>query len=144
MRYIILQLYTPYWLIMLSSSSEAEVSSNAEPPKPANVINDLVNPGELIKQAQKESVLNNTFTSKAGEAKGMIYSWTYPTSLSVSHLFQLSDYYCSTLHMTLADQTRWVLCLYVLEMSAYLKTWMSFLEYSKFSYITYSSSRDCF
>ena len=59
---------------MLSSSSEAEVSSNAEPSKPANVINDLVNPGELIKQAQKESVLNNTFSNKAGEAKGMIYS----------------------------------------------------------------------
>ena len=51
---------------MLSLSSETEVSS-----KPANVINDLVNPGELIKQAQKESVLNNTFNNKAEEAKGM-------------------------------------------------------------------------
>lgn len=71
---------------MLSFSSETEVSSNAEPAKPANVINDLVNPGELIKQAQKESVLNNTLNNKAEEAKGMNCSRTYPTRLSVSHL----------------------------------------------------------
>ena len=85
-RYIILQLYTPYWLIILSFSSETEVSSNAELPKPANIINDLVNPGELIKQAQKESVLNNTFSNKAEEAKGMNNcSGTYPTRLQVFH-----------------------------------------------------------
>ena len=59
---------------MLSLSSETA----DEPAKPANVINDLVNPGELIKQAQKESVLNNTFNNKAEEAKGMNCSWTYP------------------------------------------------------------------
>lgn len=62
------------------------MSSNAELPKPANIINDLVNPGELIKQAQKESVLNNTFSNKAEEAKGLNNSsGTYPTRLQVFH-----------------------------------------------------------
>ena len=92
------------------------MSSNAELPKPANIINDLVNPGELIKQAQKESVLNNTFSNKAEEAKGMNNcSGTYPTRLQVFHTnidLELPDYYSSTLHMTLADQVRWVLCWY--------------------------------
>lgn len=64
------------------------MSSNAELPKPANIINDLVNPGELIKQAQKESVLNNTLGNKAEEAKGLnnnYCSGTYPTRLQVFH-----------------------------------------------------------
>lgn len=91
------------------------MSSNAELPKPANIINDLVNPGELIKQAQKESVLNNTFSNKAEEAKGM-------NNIAPEHIrpdfkcftldLELPDYYSSTLHMTLADQVRWVLCWY--------------------------------
>lgn len=91
------------------------MSSNAELPKPANIINDLVNPGELIKQAQKESVLNNTFSNKAEEAKGMNNcsgTLSDQTSKCFTLDLELPDYYSSTLHMTLADQVRWVLCWY--------------------------------
>ena len=41
-------------------STEAEMSAHMEPPKPGNRFNNIDNPSEMIKQAQKELVFNNS------------------------------------------------------------------------------------
>lgn len=57
-------------------SLEAEKPTNSEPTKPANRVTALDNPSELIKQAQKELVFNNTANKeenkKAEETKGTL------------------------------------------------------------------------
>ena len=64
-----------YWNVIYLFYLEAEKPTNSEPPKPANRITALDNPSELIKQAQKELVFNNTAnkeeSKKAEGAKGI-------------------------------------------------------------------------
>ena len=84
---------------------EAEVAVNAALPKPANKVSDFDNPSELIKQAQKELVFNNTANkeeNKAKETKGMLLHASTVKPLYNGCLFTKFRKFC--LRMTVVEK----------------------------------------
>ena len=77
---------------------DVEVPANAEPPKPDNRVTNLDNPSEIIKQAQKELVFNNSskkedhqkVTEQKGNAGIVSFRWFCSLSCNLcasAHIF---------------------------------------------------------